>query len=419
MSVRLPKSARNVLNAKRVQSLNKAGMYADGGNLYLQVGEAGGKSWIFRYMQAGKVRNMGLGAYVDVSLAEARAEAADHRQSLRKGGDPLTDRRERIRQTFLAAREVHLSSVPFKDAAKSYIATKAPQWTDKHRKQWEATLETYAYPKIGKLPVADIDTEHVTSILEPIWTTKNETAGRVRGRIEAVLDWSTVKKYRVGLNPARWKGHLALLLADKKDKIAPKKHLASLPYAELQDFVAKVRAMPGGAARALELAILTAARTGEIIGAKWDEFDLEAGIWVVPGERMKSGREHRVPLSPTALSLLKKLPVVVDGGDWVFPGAKHGRALSNTAMLQLLKRMERQDITVHGFRSTFRDWAAEQTSYPNHVLEMALAHVIPDKTEAAYRRGDLFEKRAKLMVQWANYVASSPERDNVRELHRG
>ena len=293
----------------------------------------------------------------------------------------------------------------FDECAAAFIEAKQGEWKNpKHRQQWTNTLATYASPVIGKLPVADVDTGLILKILEPIWNTKTETASRLRGRIESVLSWATTRKYREGENPARWRGHLDTQLA-KPSKIKKEMHHAALPYKELPGFMRKLREHTGAAASALEFAILTAARSGEVLGARWDEIDLEEGIWTIPTGRMKVRREHRVPLSDAATAVIAKMQNEVQS-DFVFPGTKEAKPLSNMSMLMVLRRMGRQDLTTHGFRSTFRDWASETTAYPHEVCEMALAHTITNKAEAAYRRGDLFDKRRRLMQDWANYCAS-------------
>ena len=290
----------------------------------------------------------------------------------------------------------------FKDCAEKYIAAHKAGWRNaKHANQWASTLEAYAYPLFGSLPVASIDTALVMKVLEPIWTSKTETASRVRGRIEAILDWATARGFRMGENPARWRGHLDKLLPARR-KVQKVKHHEALPYTEVGAFMEKLRDQEGFAACALEWLILTASRTSETIGTTWEEIDFEAKTWTVPADRIKGGKEHRVPLSPEALRIAKKMHKM-KYGDYVFQGSKTGKPLSNNALLALLKRMGRQDLTAHGFRSTFRDWAAEQTNYPREVAEMALAHTIEDKVEAAYRRGDLFGKRNILMAEWAKY----------------
>lgn len=379
------------------------GRYADGAGLWFHVGPTGGRSWVMRYMLNGKAREMGLGALHTFSLAEARTKARSVRQLLQDGLDPIDQRqaeRDRSRAEMTGRRT-------FRQCADGYILSNASGWRNaKHRAQWESTLEAYAYPTMGDLPVSVIDTSHVLKCLESIWQTKTETASRVRGRIESVLDYAAARRYRSGDNPARWRGHLDQLLP-KRSKVQRVEHHAALPYAELGDFMTALREMEGTSARALEFAILTAARTGEVIAATWPEFDLQAKLWTVPGERMKAGREHRVPLSERALSILRALPRE-DKNPFVFIGPRAGRGLSNMALLATLRRMERGDLTSHGFRSTFRDWCAEMTGTPHEVAEMALAHVVGDKVEAAYRRGDLFEKRRRLMSEWAAFCARKP-----------
>ena len=397
----------NRLSATFVRSVNVPDNYCDGGGLYLQVSPTLTKSWLFRYKQ----RWMGLGPLYDVSLADARIAAGECRAVLRKGIDPLAER-DRKR---LARRLADAKAVTFSDCAASYIDANAPAWRNaKHAEQWRTTLATYAEPVIGKLAVQDIDTGLVLKVLKPIWYTKTETATRVRQRIEAVLNWASASGYRSGENPARLRGNLADLLpsAAKLKKLA---HHPALPYTDIHDFIIELRAADGVAARALEFTILTAARTNEVVGARWDEIDLKAGIWTIPGERMKAGKAHTVPLSPRAVAILKKMQD--HGSVWVFPGMTVGKPLSNMAMLGLLKRMNRGRITVHGFRSTFRDWAAEQTAYPHEVCEMALAHQVKDKAEAAYRRGELLDKRRRLMADWAKYINKTKVNVTRRRSH--
>jgi integrase len=401
--------ARNKLSSKSIEHEKEPGRYADGGGLYLQVSKSDGgvtKSWLFRYMLNGAARQMGLGPIDVVPLKDAREKALKCRRSLLDGVDPIDTRREqRMRGRAEAAK-----SVTFEECADRYIAAHAAGWrNEKHGAQWKATLATYAYPVVGKLSVAAIDTAHVMRILEPIWSEKTETAGRVRGRIESVLDWAGARKYRHGENPARWKGHLDKLLP-ARHKVRRVKHHAALPYGEIADFVAGLRDREGNGARALEFTILTAVRTGEAIRATWAEFDFSAKTWTIPGERTKSGREHKVPLCDRAISIVKALPREA-GCEFVFIGDVAGQHLSNMTMLAQLARMGRSDLTVHGFRSTFRDWAAECTNYPNHVVEMALGHVVGDKVEAAYRRGDLFAKRQRLMREWERYCATQSATD--------
>lgn len=390
------------LTAIRVDREKRQGRYSDGGGLYLQVGPTGGKSWLFRYMRAGKSREMGLGTVASVPMARARALARQYREALAAGRDPIQER-DAAREAEALERS---KGKTFKSCAEAYIASHREGWRNaKHVSQWENTLAQYVYPVIGALPVADVTTGHVLEVLEPIWASKTETASRVRGRMESVLNWASVRAYRSGDNPARWRGHLAELLP-KRSKVAQVKHHRALPYPKIGAFMRDLRAQGGLAARALELIILTATRTREVIEARWDEIDLGAATWTIPAERMKAGRPHRVPLSAPALTLLKELKTH-KVNDFVFPGTKDQTALSNMACLALLDRMGRRDITVHGFRSTFRDWAAEQTSFPNIVAEAALAHTIGDKAEAAYRRGDLMNKRRQMMDRWADYCAKA------------
>ena len=400
------------LTVKKVEQKNSPGRYGDGKGLYLQVTKAGAKSWVMRYERGGRERMMGLGPLHAFSLDEARERARLARQKLADGIDPLSDREaERTAQSIVAARRI-----TFKDAANQYYELHRTQWKNrKHAAQFLSTLETYAYPQVGEMSVADIDTDHVLKVIEPIWLTKTETANRVRGRIESVLAWATVRKYRAGDNPARWQGHLREALPPR-GRVAKVRNHPALPYGDIGPFMAELRQREGIAARALELTILSAARTGEVIGAQWSEIDLENGIWTVPAERMKASKEHRVPLSERALILLKALP---REGEAVFPGSKKDATISNMSMAAVLKRMNVTSslATVHGFRSTFRDWAAEQTAYPSDVVEMALAHSIKSKTEAAYRRGDLFAKRQRLMADWEAYVAKVPgEAENVTPI---
>jgi integrase len=384
-----------------VRRLKKPGFHADGGQLYVQVSRTGSKSWLFRFARQGRERWMGLGPYPDVSLAEARQKAFDARRLLRDGLDPIEARRG----ARMAARLEEARGLTFKDCAERYIAAHEAGWRNaKHRAQWRSTLGTYAYPELGNLSVAAADTALVMKTLEPIWQAKPETAGRVRGRIEAVLDWAKARHYRTGDNPARWRGHLDKLLPARR-RLARVKHHAALPWRNLPAFMVELRGQTGTSARALEFAILTAARTGEVLGATWTEIDMGAKAWSVPAERMKGGRTHRVPLCERTVEILDALP---RGGDYVFGGTRARKPLSQMALLMTLRRMKRDDLTVHGFRSTFRDWAAECTSFPREVAEAALAHVIPDKVEAAYRRGDLFERRRQLMEAWSGYCASKP-----------
>jgi integrase len=373
-------------------SLNRlpAGMHGDGGNLWLQVTETGARTWLFRFRHSGKGRAMGLGPLHTVSLAEARTKARACRQMLLEGQDPIEARKAKRAEARLAA----TNAMTFKDCADRYISAHQAGWRNaKHAAQWPTSLEAYAYPVLGALPVQGVDVGLVMKVLEPIWNEKPETASRVRGRIESVLDWATARGYRSGENPARWKGHLENLLP-KKSKVRRVEHHAALPYSELPAFMAELRAQGSVAARALEFAILTAARAGEVTGATWPEIDLEGRQWSVPAERMKAGKDHRVPLSEAALRLLTGLE---RKGDRIF-------RVGVRRIWELVNRL-RPGLTVHGFRSSFSDWCSEQTNFPAEVREMALAHTVSDKVEAAYRRSDLLQKRRQLAEAWARYVA--------------
>lgn len=413
------------LSALAVSRTKKPGMYADGGGLWLQVTEGApdehgrrpiNRSWIFRYMLHSRARAMGLGPLHTVSLADARERATHARRQRLDGIDPIEARKA----AMTAARLDAAKSITFADCATRYIEAHKAGWrNEKHADQWTSTLDTYAAPIIGKLPVQSVDVGLVLKVLEPIWRTKPETASRVRGRIEAVLDWASARGYRAGENPARWRGHLEQLLPARA-KVRKVQHHPALPYAELGSFMAALRAEEGVAARALDFTILTAARTSEVLNARWEEFDLDAKVWTVPGERMKAGRSHRVPLSSAAIATLEAMREIRERDHpCVFPGGKRGKPLSNMAMLKVLERMKRNDLTAHGFRSTFRDWAAERTNYPREVAEGALAHVVADKVEAAYRRGDLFDKRRRLMDEWAKFCALVPKAQGEVVTMRG
>jgi integrase len=395
------------LTATAVSNAKEPGLYGDGHGLYLQVSAFDTKAWVFRYMIDGRARKMGLGPLYTVSLAEARKRAQDARMKVLDGIDPIDDAdAQRARRRLEVAKQM-----TFKQCADAYIKANRNGWkNDKHAAQWESTFNetrrgSRVFPAatavINDLPISAVDTGLVRKVLEPIWYETPETASRVRGRIERVLAWATVAGYRSGDNPARWNGHLKELLPAKA-KVATVEHHDAVPYREMPAFMDLLRAKKGASARALEFTILTAARTGESIRAKWAEIDLDDKLWTVPAERMKAGKEHRVPLSDSAIANLETLP---RDGDYVFPGAQKDRPLSNMAMLELVRGMRGKGATVHGFRSTFRDWAAEQTSYPHEMCEIALAHTVGNKVEAAYRRGDMMEKRRRLMQDWATYCA--------------
>jgi len=371
--------------------------YHDGHGLYLRVTSRTSASWILRYEFHGQERMLGLGPLRLVGLKEARIRARAAQQMLKLDHiDPVQHRKQKKAERALAAAK----AMSFKDCAEAYLAQHEGKWKNrKNAQQFRNTLRDYAFPHIGPLPVGSIDTGLVLKVLEAIWTRIPETGNRVRARIEAILDWATVRGYRQGDNPARWRGHLDQVLP-ARSSLAKTNHHAALPYAGMPTFMAELRTRPGSAARALEFIILTAARTGETTGAQWSEIDLDAATWTIPAGRMKGSREHRVPLSTRAIELLQSLPHE-DGNEFVFLGKSAG--LGSTAMAQVLQRLGQNDITVHGFRSTFMDWAHEQTAFPKVVIDAALAHVVADKVEAAYRRGELLAKRRLLMQTWAEY----------------
>jgi integrase len=387
------------LSAVGVKSA-KPGLHPDGLNLYLNVTDSGSRSWLFRFGMKGHERWMGLGPTHTISLAEAREEATRCRQLLLKGIDPLEARRAERAQNELAQH----SGTTFRECAERLMASHEAGWRHpKHRQQWVASLATYVYPVIGSLSIQAIDTAMVLKVLEPIWKDKTETASRVRGRIEMVLDWAKAREIRTGENPARWKGHLDHLLP-AKGKVSKVRHYTALPYAEIGGYMAKLRSVEGARARALEFVILTAARVGEVLGMRWGE--VEGNIWTVPASRMKGGREHRVPLSEPALATLAAFGRRAGDADLVFPG------VTGDGLKRLRQRMG-YAVTVHGFRSSFRDWASERTSFQGEVAEAALAHAVGDKVEAAYRRGDLFEKRRRLMDAWGQFCATVKDTGKV------
>lgn len=394
----------NKLSAIKVRAVTRPGLYGDGGGLWLQVSKSGSKSWIFRYDLAGRRREMGLGSCITVDLALAREKARECRLLLLDKRDPLEER-DKARAEH-AQRQA--KRVSFDECAASYIDAHRGSWKSaKHAAQWETTLAMYASPVIGSLPVADVDTDLIVKVLSPIWKTKTETATRLRGRIESILDWAATRKLRHDVNPARWRGHLENLLANP-NKIAPVKNHPALPWREVGSFMTELRQREGVSARAIEFAILTACRSGEVRGATWDEIDLEAKLWTIPAKRMKAGKEHRVPLSTSAMALLHAME---HRGGFVFPGRDTKTSLSDMSLTAVLRRMGRTDITIHGFRSSFRDWCSEWAgnAFSREVCEHALAHSLPDKVEAAYRRGDLLDKRVLLMQAWADYCANGGE----------
>lgn len=402
---------------------DKTRMYHDGGGLYLCVDKRGSTSWVYRYTLDGRARTMGLGGFPTISLSKARKAAGTAREAHASRIDPLNQREAQRK----ARRAALLQKITFKKAAQDYITSKRDEWKNpKHAAQWPSTLEAYVYPIIGDMAVGDVDNAAVLQVLqqdvvgpdgktkERLWTAKPETASRLRGRLEAILGWATAGGLRVGDNPARWSGQLEHQLPSKsklpKGKV---KHHRALAIEEIPAFMTRLRDANGTGARALEFAILTAARSGEVRGAVWSEVDLDAGVWSVPGSRMKAGRDHRVPLSQAAIDLLKTLSPG-EAQDLVFP-APRGGMMSDMTLSAVTRRLG-CDAVPHGFRSSFRDWGAERTSYPNEMLELALAHTVSDKVEAAYRRGDMFEKRRKLMASWAVFCASTP-RDTGSNVH--
>lgn len=409
----MPKKLNNALTPLAVKNA-KPGRHADGGGLHLLVKESGARSWVFRFMLNGKSRDVGLGTAGPggTSLAAARDARDALRLKVKSGIDPLDERQWETAKALAEFQAAQIAGVTFKAVAEAYIETNEGSWrNDKHRLQWKNTLSTYVYPVIGDLPVAKVGTAHVLQILEPIWKAKTETASRLRGRMETILDAAKARGYRDGENPARWRGHIAQILPARSR--LTRGHHKAMPYEAVPAFVGALHQRAAVAALALEFAILTAARTGEVIGAKWGEVDLEKAVWTIPANRMKAGKEHRVPLSPRAVEILNAVQGLRQ--EWLFPAVRGG-ALSGMAMSMLLRRMQ-VDVTVHGFRSSFRDWCAESTGYGHEVAEMALAHTIDNKVERAYRRGDLFDKRRRLMGDWATFcISGGVDRDNVRPI---
>ena len=396
-----------------VKAETRPGRYGDGEGLYLQVAKGGTKSWIYRFTLDGKARHLGLGPYPLWSLAEARGKADEFTRKRKKENIQPLGTRESKKIEALKAQLAAFTNVTFKEACARYIAQNEASWkNDKHRQQWRNSLMTYAYPVIGDLEVAAIQTPHIVAILEPIWATKTETASRIRGRVENVLAWAAFAGLRSGANPARWKGHLDAALP-KPSKVKAVKHHDAMPYVDLPHFMARLSANTSVSAKALVFTILTTARTGQAHKAKWSEFDLHKKLWVAPDVRVKSGKEHHVELTDDVIKLLQSLPREPNN-DFVFIGAKAGKPLSNMAMLQLLKGMLLdQKPTVHGFRASFKTWAAETTTHEREVIEHALAHQLKDKAEAAYWRGRYSVKYRALMNDWAAYCLLSNEHDSI------
>jgi integrase len=397
----------NRLSDVAVRAKKRRGYSADGGNLYLRVAPGGSKGWIFRFSMAGRTRDVGLGPYPTVSLVGAREEAERCRRLVASGIDPIQARKEQ-RET---ARIKAAKATTFEQCARSFIASHELGWrSDKTGAVWRSSLNAYVFPVMGALPVQAIDTALVLKVLEPVWGEKPATANRLRASIEAVLDWAKARGYRSGENPATWRGHLDHLLPSRS-KVRGVQHHPALPYSHVPSFMQQLRARGGIAPRALEFTILTASRIGEALGARWDEMDIQSGLWIIPPQRMKSGKEHRVPMSSRVVAIVQKM-AEIRLSEFVFPGMKQGRPVSTRGPRTLVRDLH-AGITRHGFRSSFRDWAAETTNFPNHVVEMALAHAVGDAVEAAYRRGDLLEKRRKLMEAWAAYCERKPSAEVV------
>ena len=412
------------ITAKGLEKLIKdaiPGRTALGGGLYLTIKKSGSASFGFRYSSGTNIngnqrlRLIGLGGFCAKTntLGMARSKATDLKAMINKGIDPIEQSLQDQKRTEAANKENKIKDemnlATFDSVALEYIESKKAEWKNaKHQQQWVNTLTTYAFPSIGKMPVADIETAHVLAVLKPIWNTKTETATRVRTRLEAVLSYAEAKNWRTGGNPARWRGHLSAILPSPQ-KLKDRKHHSALPYGELPQFMSILSNTDGMGARALEMTVLTATRTKESLGAKWSEIDLDNRVWTIPKERMKAGVEHRVPLSDQAMKVVTKM---ADNkmSDYVFPNRASGKPMSNAGMSSVLKRLERTDITVHGFRSTFRDYVAEKTNTPERTAEAALAHKLKDASEAAYQRGDLIEKREILMQTWANYCYPSGDK---------
>lgn len=391
-----------------VKRITDPGLHAVGGvaGLHLQVTKTGARSWILRATVGSKRRDIGLGGFPDVTLAQAREKAREAREHIQQGIDPI-EQKKAVKAALMAA---NAKNITFDEAARQFLKSKTREFSNpKHTQQWNSTLSTYASPIIGRLPVDKVELAHIVKILEPLWETKTETATRLRGRIEGVLAYATASGFREGDNPARWKGNLDAVLP-KPGKIKKVKHHRALPWQEVGGFMAQLRERDGMAARALELLVLTATRSGEVRGAAWPEIDLQAKTWTIPAERMKAGKEHVVPLCTDAVKLLKALPRF-EGTDLIFPSARGGM-LSDMTLGKVLKLMG-VDATAHGFRSTFRDWCAEQTNYPRDVAEMALAHTIPSAVERAYRRGDLLTKRTRLMADWCRFINTPAQAGEV------
>jgi integrase len=404
----------NRLSIKSVESnRRKPGMYADGGGLYLRVAEGGSKQWIFRYAVNGRLRDMGIGPEHTLTLAEARERATEARKLRLDGIDPIEHKRAQRAALQAAAAK----AMTFKQCAEGFIRDNERKWDNaKHRDEWKTTLEKYVYPILGNLPVAAIDTPLVLKVIKPLWERVPETASRVRGRIENILGWATVHHYRAGDNPARWRGHLKHALPARSE-IAKVEHHPALPYAQIGTFMANVRRQESVGARCLEFIALTVARSGEAINATWNEINMAARVWTIPAARMKARKEHRVPLSDAATAVLENMRAVCHS-DYIFPGAREGRPVGENTPARLARLAAGTDITVHGLRSTFRDWVAECTAFPRELAEVALAHAVGSDVERAYQRSDLLAKRAKLMQAWADYCEKPLSAGKVIPIRR-
>lgn len=395
----------NKLTNRKVETA-KPGRYGDGGGLWLVVSPSGARKWVFRFTRSGRPTEAGLGPVIAVSLARAREKAAEARAMVADGVNPIEAKREQ--------RQLSRRVPTFGEVADALIDAKETEWRNaKHRAQWRMTLAEYAAPLRSK-PVDQITTEDILAVLKPLWTAKPETASRLRGRIEAVLDAAKAKGHRSGENPAAWRGHLSHLLP--KRQTLSRGHHAAMPYRDVAAFMERLRKTDSVAALALEFIVVTAVRAGEALGARWSEIDFAEKVWTVPAARMKAGREHRVPLCDRALAILERL-YVARTSDFVFPGRDRGKALSSAALAALMRRMDAGAFTIHGFRSAFRDWAGNETHFPREVAEAALAHVVGDKAEQAYRRSDALEKRRALMAAWASYIEPN-KGGNVVPLQR-
>src|SRR5215469_9726466 len=393
------------LSSRRVQSLKTRGFYCDGGGLYLQVSKSGSKSWVFRYAIGGHKRDMGLGSIATFTLVEARERARKMRQLVAEGIDPIDDRK--------AKRAGSASMLTFRQCSERYVASHEAGWRNGGT-EWLASLAKHVFPVFGDIGVAAIDLPLVLQAIEPLWTKQPVRMNIVRNRVEMVLDWAKVRGLRQGENPARWKGHLETLLPSRK-KVAPVKHRAALPYREIAAFMVELRKLTDTSARVLEFQILTAARSGEVVAARWDEIDMTAGTWTIPGERMKAGRDHRVPLSPAALAILERQAEFREN-DFIFPGRVSGQPIRIDAPMKPIEKLGLKGrVTAHGFRSAFRDWAAEQTSFAREIAEASLAHAIGDATERAYHRSDFIAKRRRLMEAWGRFCAV-PASEAIAEI---